>query len=211
MQVLFLGCHCNDIELGCGATIHKHRSDWEMHASVLCSHGRRDGALEVINHIAEKSLNSLGIQNLHFNYFPPDNFHQKRQEIWKHLQHLKKHINPHIVITQSSDEHQDHETLYKESVRVFRQSTLLTYSVCRSQRYTNPDTFEFVSEEDVAAKLNCANMYREFYKDKNYFDEDNIVSQLRTNGIYPDTQFAEVYQTITRIGVDGPPSMATFS
>ena len=101
MQVLFLGCHCDDIELGCGATIHKHRNDWEMHASVLCSHGRRDDALEVIKHIAEKSLNSLGIQNLHFNHFHPDSFHQERQDIWRHLQYLKKHINPHIGITQS--------------------------------------------------------------------------------------------------------------
>tara|TARA_Y100000034_G_scaffold21066_1_gene24234 strand:+ start:548 stop:1159 length:612 start_codon:yes stop_codon:yes gene_type:complete len=202
MKVLFIGSHCDDLELGCGATIHKHRNDWDIHCSVICTEGRNsDGILVSIQHLAEKALSSLGVKNFYFDRFPPDHFAESRQLLWERLQFLKEKVKPDVVITQASDEHQDHETLHKESVRVFRQNTLLAYHVYPSQRCFNHDTFEIVEEENVKAKLRCAEVYGSFYASKHYFKEENIVAKLRTNGIYPNCEFAEIYQTITRIGV----------
>jgi len=201
MKVLFLGCHCDDIELGCGATIHKHKNDWDIYCSVFCSQGYKDGSLHFISDISAKALKHLGAKHLEFSTFAPDCFHTQRQQILELLMNLKKTIEPKIIFVNNSDEHQDHETLYKESIRVFRQDTLLTYPVCRSQRSFCPNTFEQVSIEDVNIKLESARMYKGFYGAKNYFNEDNLLASLRSNGIYFNAEFAEVYKTITRVGV----------
>ncbi len=198
MRLLLLGCHCDDIELGCGSTIHKYKDDFEIYCSVFCSQGYQEGKLVPIDHIARESLHSLGAKQIDLNLFTPDEFYNHRQEIWRHLNYLREQIKPNIIITQSNDEHQDHETLYKESVRVFRQDTLLTYPVSRSQRSFCPDTYECVNYSDVASKLSSVNLYREFYTSKNYLAEDNVLAQMRANGVYVNTPFAEVYQTVTR-------------
>ena len=44
-QVLLLGAHCDDIEIGCGATLvdlAKRWPDLEFHAIIFCSDDRRE-------------------------------------------------------------------------------------------------------------------------------------------------------------------------
>ena len=202
MKVLFLGCHSDDIELGCAATINKHKEDWDIACCVFCTQGYKNEKLEDIEHIARNSLKSIGVEHLKFYKFSPDNFYKNRQEIWIKLKEFKKEFNPDVIFTQIADEHQDHVTLNQESIRVFREKTLISYMpIILSQRSLSPDTYEIVSNEDVVAKLKCISYYREFYKNKNYLSENNVVALLRANGIYVQSEFAESYKTITRIGV----------
>jgi LmbE family N-acetylglucosaminyl deacetylase len=203
LKALFLGCHCDDIELGCGATINKHKKDWSIHCSTLCSEGYKDDNLVNINGISKQSLGSLGVKNMDFQNFPPDNVSEFRQQVWEHLSKLKHCFKPDIVITQAADDHPDHVILNNESIRVFRDVTLMTYlSNPRSLRYFNADTFEVVDRKDVDAKLNCIKMYRNFYFDKFYLKDENIISSFRCNGYFVNEEFVEPYQTIIRIGLD---------
>lgn len=202
MKVLFLGCHCDDIELGCGATIHK-RSDWDVHCCVFCSEGRNsEGELVSIEEISRHSLRNLGAEQVYFHRSTPDRFRDVRQDIWEVLRHLRRTIAPDVVVTQAADEHQDHVVLNEESIRVFRDINLLTYlSSYRSQRYFDPDTYEVVDVPDVEAKARSIAMYRQFYTNKNYLEDVSLMSIMRSNGIYIGAQFAEAYRAITRIGI----------
>lgn len=199
MKALFLGCHCDDIELGCGGTIHKHK-DWEVHCAVLCNHGYFDGELKNIKSYAQESLSNLGVTHQYFGGFIPDEFSQQRQKIWEYLSNLKK-IQPQIVFVQSNDEHPDHKLLNQESIRIFRNTTVLSYHVTRSQQCFPADTFEELSAENVETKLRSVKIYHSLYKTKNYLTPENAISQLRFNGIYPGFEFAECYKTIIRIGI----------
>lgn len=203
MKVLFLGCHCDDIELGCGATIYKHRSDWDVYTHTFCSQGYTPSQeLVVIEDVSRQSQTNLGVENVSFGKVPPDHFHLHRQQIWECLTDLRRSIQPDVVVTQLADDHQDHVVLYNESVRVFREKTLLSYPcTMRSTRSFDPDTFEVVGGEDVAAKLRSMHIYQQFYTNKHYFQDSNVIAMLRANGLYTQNEFAEVYNTITRINI----------
>ena len=162
MKVLFLGCHCDDIELGAGATIHKHREDWDIHCHVLCNKGFNRNAIVCLKTTTRKSLHNLGVpdQNITLDNFDPNHYENQRNEIWKSLNEIKKSLNPDLVISQIEDEHQDHVTLYKETIRVFRESNLYLYlSSLRSLRYNTGDLFEIVSLDDVEKKIKSIKMY----------------------------------------------------
>lgn len=201
MKALFLGSHCDDVDLGCGATIHKHRTDWDIQCAVLCNLGYFDGTLKNIQSIATRSLNNLGVKNVLFGGFHPDEFIHQRQKIWVFLSEINKNFAPDIVVVQSPDEHPDHKILNQECIRIFRHRTILEYHVTRSEKTHECDTFECVSRDNIDAKLRSAEIYGEIYKNKNYLEKDNVLAQLKFTGIYPGLDNAEGYKTITRIGI----------
>lgn len=194
MKVLILGSHCDDIELGCGGTLHKHHKDWCAHCAVLSS---RPG----LEPVARATLRRLGATETHFRDFVYNDFPSQRQEIWEFLKNFQTAFAPDLVLTQEPDDHQDHETLYRETVRVFRQTTLATYLVAPSLKNFAADTYEGLSGADVAAKKESLAAYRDFYPGKNYLEWANVEAQLRAVGVYPGLEFAESFRTVTRRGL----------
>lgn len=190
MRVLFLGCHCDDIELGCGGTISKYRNEWEMIAVTLSSDGLAHSMPE-LKECSQKALQNLGLtESLYYN-FPVSTFWEVRQDIWLTLNELEKRYKPDLIFTQQEDSHQDHTTLYQESMRNFTNCDMMLYC----SNFTNDlnkywNWFEVLDEIDVQAKVDIVKEYP-CYGDKVYCNAKNIEAQLRVCGMYANSEFAE--------------------
>jgi|APSaa5957512535_1039671.scaffolds.fasta_scaffold217016_2 N-acetylglucosamine malate deacetylase 1 len=199
-RVLILGSHCDDIELGCGGTLHKHRNNWKTTCAVFMKHGDHIG-LKNLYKSSEMALTTLGVQDVRHYDLPVNDHHKHRQEIWKKLHELEKEIQPDLVITQQPDEHQDHETMYKETIRNFRKSSVLSYrSSIRNCMNFEYHVFEPLSSDDVLAKQEALKIY-DMYTDKVYFKPENIEAMLRVQGIYVEEEFAEIFGSIKIVGL----------
>ena len=199
-RILILGSHCDDIELGCGATIYKHREEWETTCAVFMKHGDHINYKNLCE-VSHKSLSFLGANEIRHFDFPVNNHYQHRQKIWETLHSLDKEIQPEIVITQQPDEHQDHETLYLETLRNFRKSSIISYrSSIRNCMNFEHHVFETLDRPHVNAKLDALKMYN-MYTDKVYFKPENVESMLRVQGIYVEAEFAEIFGAIKVIGI----------
>ena len=87
MKVLFLGSHCDDIELGCGGTIFKHRNDWQITCAVFMTEGSHINYPNLSRH-SKDALNILEVKDVrHFN-FPVNKHWNHRQKIWEELHAL---------------------------------------------------------------------------------------------------------------------------
>jgi N-acetylglucosamine malate deacetylase 1 len=193
MKVLFIGAHCDDIELGCGATIHKHRNHLDIYCAVLSQNTIWEPPVE-LGAICRKSLNSLGRQNLALYNEAPTEFYKSRQKIWDILQETKELINPDIVFTHQADTNQDHVTVFEETVRVFKTESIYCYipnPVGTLQSRVNH--LECVSKDDVKAKLKSAKRYRKVMGYKPYLDKKIIKSSMRHYGSNTKSEYAEAF------------------
>ena len=191
MRVLFLGCHCDDIELGCGATIHKKKT-WNTTCVVLSSTGLKNSYPDLSTHCRAAMLD-IGVKDVRFFDFPPSFFPYHRQEIWETLNKINDEIKPDIVFTQEEDDHQDHTVLAQETRRNFRYSSVIRYTVMRSCMGFMPNLFVTLSNADMEAKIKALGHYS-MYKNKNFFRPENVEAQLRASGVYLDEEFVEAFQ-----------------
>ena len=199
MRVLFLGSHCDDIELGCGATIAKHNHDWEIYCAVFSNTVPLDGGWACLKLTSEQSLATLGVQRMvHFD-FRTNHFHQHRQQIWETINSIKSDFNPDLVFTHLPDEQQDHETIHNETIRNFQNTSVLLYKP--TMRYLAPIRWQWIESVDrrqVDAKLTALTLYKD-YHDKLYFRPDNVEAQLRVCGMECGQDYAEGFEIIRLI------------
>ena len=203
-NVLFIGAHPDDIEIGCAATIHKRNKDWKIHCATFSSEGL-NGINKGLKSVQKRSLGILGVSeaNCMWYKFRPSFFYKDRQEIWSKLNKLSIKVKPDIVFTHSKDDHQDHITLFEETVRNFYDSSIITYQINRSQRTFDPNYYEVLQQEDVDAKMKAMKEYSMYqYEGKEQpsvkfcFYEKTIEAQLRTNGAYLGKEYVEAYRSI---------------
>ena len=189
MNVLFLGCHCDDIELGCGGTISRFNKKWRIHCHVLSQTGL--GGFKMKG-ICRRAMKDIGVSSVSFSNFTPSCFQESRQEIWRTMNDLGDHFSPDIVFSNESDEHQDHKVAWEEVSRNFRKSSIIQYRIVRSSISFAPNAFVPLEKNNVRAKCRALRRYEAVY-DKNYLKRQNIVSQLRSEGIYIEAKYCESF------------------
>ena len=193
MKVLFLGCHCDDIELGCGATIHHFRKKWDIHCLVLSKKGLHNKFPKLYKN-CQKAMKELGVKNLEFANFETGYFQETRQQIWEKLNEIDLRIKPDLVFSQEKDDHQDHKVLWNETKRNFRKISLIQYTVMRSSIGFVPNLFFELNKKDLKAKIKSLKNYKMYTNSKNYFTPLNTEASLRNSGIYIESEFSESFK-----------------
>lgn len=195
MKVLFLGAHCDDIELGCGATISK-QVGWESHCAVfsykpVTAHWGVDVDFGNVRRTCKKALDCLGAKSVSVFDFPDTFFYESRQGIWEALRNLEESIKPDLVFTHFPDSHQDHCTLYEETCRNFTSVSVNLYRPhsCSSTAYS-ANVFSVVGKDDVFKKIAALKLY-EMFTERPFFREDRIRSDMVHFGSQVHKDFAE--------------------
>lgn len=151
MNVLIVGAHYDDFELGCGGTILKHVQKGDnVSVAITSSNEFRTGDINVRFNEQLASLNMLGIpqENL-FNFPYTDEVHN----IVGYLDYRK----PDIVFTQyEHDTHQDHRRASIIGQAVGRKRNITTVFFDSGSTYNfNPNIFSFIDFEQKRNLLYC--------------------------------------------------------
>jgi len=193
-KILFIGCHPDDIELGCGSFISNVKEDNDLYAITFGDLG--------LKNINRKALLSLGIKlnNIHLLSYTNRHFDTQRQMICDDLYEYNKKINPDIIFSHIPlcDMHQDHEVLSKEVLRIFKHKTVIGFESPHFLYNYTPNLYWKITEEDKDNKLKAASLY-EIYKDKIYFDKKCIVANLIRNGMMINSRYAESFYILRMV------------
>ncbi len=206
-RILVLAPHIDDGEIGCGGTIHKlSKQGHSIHYVAFSSCAESlPSQFTVSSLIAElkEATHILGIapENLTIFDFKVRRFTEKRQDILENLVAIRRDLKPDYIFAPSvNDIHQDHATIAHETIRAFKNSTILGYEEPWNHLTSQSTCFIELTEENLTCKVEALKKYKS-QQTKACMKEEFIRSLAVVRGVSVNKRFAEVFD-IVRLIID---------
>jgi LmbE family N-acetylglucosaminyl deacetylase len=184
-QVLCLGAHSDDIEIGCGGTILKlieMYPDLNVYWVVFGASGEREeeaiaSANSFLEPLTQKQIIVKGFRDGFFPYIGG--------EIKEYFEHLKQIVNPELILTHyRHDLHQDHRLICELTWNTFRDRLIWEYEIPKYDGdLGSPNLFVHLSESICQKKIDYLFKHFGTQRSRNWFTEDTFLSILRLRGV----------------------------
>lgn len=196
-QVLCLGAHSDDIEIGCGGALIRLIKEYprlSVYWIVFGSSGKRtieavDSANSLLSSIQDKKIQVKEFRDGYFPYIGA--------EIKDFFEELKKQISPDIIFTHyRQDLHQDHRLISELTWNTFRDHLILEYEIPKYDGDLGAPNFFVQLEKEVAdKKVNHIMSHFLTQHQRHWFSSDTFYSILRLRGIESGSSldFAEAF------------------
>jgi LmbE family N-acetylglucosaminyl deacetylase len=196
-RVLAIGCHADDIEIGCGGTLldlTRTIPGLEVHWVVLAAPGERELEAQAS---AEAFLAAAGVAQIEVHGFR-DGFLPYAGGVVKELfEDLKGRTDPQLIFTHTrSDLHQDHRLACELTWNTFRNHLILEYEIPKVDGdLSNPNVFVPLTKAIAEQKAELIERYFVSQSGKHWFDRELFLGLMRLRGmeaVAPD-RFAEAF------------------
>ena len=196
-NVLCLGAHADDIEIGCGATILKLIQDYknvEFYWVVFSAdHIRAEEARASAGLFLKDALSHHVVVKT----FRESFFNFIGVEIKEYFEQMRKEFEPDLILTHyRQDLHQDHRTISELTWNTYRDHTILEYEIPKYDGdLGRPNVFVCPSEVQCKNKVRHIMDSFKSQKSKSWFTEETFLSIMRLRGIEsnaPD-KYAEAF------------------
>jgi LmbE family N-acetylglucosaminyl deacetylase len=199
-KILVISPHTDDGELGCGGSIAKFIEDgYEVeYVALSCCEKSIPPQYprDILSREVKAATKILGIENPILFSFEVREFPKFRQEILDALIRLRIKIQPDMVFTPSRfDTHQDHKTTVEETIRAFKQCTILGYEQPWNNITFNTLAFVPLKEAHIQKKIDALNCY-ETQKERSYLNPDFVRGLALTRGTQIENKYAEAFEVI---------------
>ena len=193
-RVLVVGCHPDDIEIGCGATLLKltrAHDDLAVTWVVLCATGRRldEARASGSEFLAATTSVDIRLHDFRDGFLPYEGAAVK--ELFEDL----KTVEPDIVFTHTRfDLHQDHRLACELTWNTFRDHLILEYEVPKYDGDLGaPNVFVPLEDGLVEEKVRLLRAHHETQSGKHWFDEELFRGLMRIRGMESSTRYAEAF------------------
>jgi len=184
-SILLIGAHCDDIEIGCGATVlHLAERFPEAHFDWVVFSSTPERAKEAMRSsdifLADVRSKNVTVQNFRNGYFPYIGC-----QIKDYFESLKSRTKPDWIFTHhSEDRHQDHRILAELTWNTFRDHLIFEYEVPKYDGgLGTPNCFvpakQTFSDKKIATLMEC------FLSEtvKPWFNPETFKALLRLRGV----------------------------
>ena len=184
-RVLVLGCHADDIEIGCGATLlalTRARPDMDVTWVVLSADGDR---AEEARTSAARFLAGAAHVEVMVHAFPDGFMPYLGGDVKNVFESLKGAVSPQLVLTHTRfDLHQDHRLVCELTWNTFRDHLIFEYEVPKYDGdMSAPNTFVPLEEHLRQRKIDHLMNYFGSQASKRWFKEELFSSLLRLRGM----------------------------
>jgi LmbE family N-acetylglucosaminyl deacetylase len=185
LKVLCLGCHSDDIEIGCGGTVLKLIEDYQacqIQWVVFAADGvRRAEAQRGAELFAGRNL----AKGPRLNEFPDSFMPFVGREIKQVFEDLKSEISPDVVLTHyGQDAHQDHRLISELTWNTFRNHLILEYEIPKYDGdMGRPNFFVPLATEQYQKKVQYIVDTFESQRGKRWFEDQTFLALMRLRGM----------------------------
>lgn len=184
-EVLCLGAHSDDLEIGCGGTVLRllrelpvERITWVvLSGNPQRAREARRGARRVLGrHRVSRILQAT---------FRDGFFPYTAVLIKEYFEDLKRGVRPDLIFTHyREDRHQDHRLVSDLTYNTFRDHLVLEYEIMKIDGdLGNPNVYLPLDADTVDCKLRVLAECFGTQRDKRWFSEDAFRSLMRLRGI----------------------------
>lgn len=203
-KVLLLAPHTDDAELGCGGTMAKMLEEGiEIHVAAFSTARASlppgsDPDLLRNEFVAAMRYFGIPEEQLYIYDYEVRKLNYSRQEVLEELVKLRANIAPDMVLVPSgSDLHQDHQVVYNEGLRAFKEVTLWGYELPWNHISFSAQAFVTLEKRHLDKKWQALKHYEsQFVKKRQYFTEEFIYGLGKVRGTQVRAEYAEAYEVI---------------
>jgi LmbE family N-acetylglucosaminyl deacetylase len=184
-QVLCLGAHADDIEIGCGGTILRllaGHSNLEFHWVVFSStpQRRKEARRSADLFLQGARKKAVVVKNFRNSFFP-----FVGGQIKEYFEKIKRSVAPDLIFTHyRKDLHQDHRVICEMTWNTFRDHLVLEYEIPKYDGdLGSPNCFVDLDDSHCRSKIRHLMTAFRSQKEKHWFTEDTFRGLLRLRGI----------------------------
>ena len=185
LRVLCVGAHCDDIEIGCAATLQvlQRRKggvtiDWVVLSGTETR--RREAANAMHRFVRPRFRGSLGFAD-----FPDGRFPTVYGSIKDLFESLQREQRPDLILCHERDDrHQDHRIVTEMVWSTFRDPLVLEYEIPKwDGGLGQPNVYVPVTAKDAALKADALVEAYPSQARREWFTRDTFLSLLRLRGL----------------------------
>lgn len=183
-RLLAIGCHADDVEIGCGGTIlslARARPNLEVTWVVLGAHGDREiearaSAEDFLAGVARAEVVIHGFRDAFMPYVG-----ETVKEAFEDL----KRVQPDLVLTHTRDDrHQDHRLACELTWNTFRDQLILEYEVPKwDGDLGRPNLYVPLEDDVVDRKLDLVLRHFPTQEGKHWYDAETFRGLMRLRGL----------------------------
>jgi len=184
LQILCLGCHSDDIEIGCGGSILRlaeQYPDCDFHWVVFSAIGVREAeARRGAELFAGSRVKTALFQRFQDGFMP-----YVGVEVKTVFEKELKRLSPDLVFTHNGrDAHQDHRLISELTWNTFRDHLILEYEIPKFDGdLGQPNVFVPLDTEVYQKKVRCLIEVFESQRSKRWFEPETFLSLMRLRGM----------------------------
>jgi LmbE family N-acetylglucosaminyl deacetylase len=185
LQVLCLGAHSDDIEIGCGGTILRLAKEYPcgvFHWVVFSAIGERKTEAENAAALFAGPTRLRGFLSKNF----PDGFLPfVGAEVKTAFEELKRTVSPNLIFAPSrNDAHQDHRLIGELAWNTFRDHFILEYEIPKYDGdLGQPAVFVPLASQQYRQKVDYLMQSFPSQHEKRWFEPETFLSLMRLRGM----------------------------
>ena len=196
-QILLLGAHSDDIEIGCGGTVLQlvdKYPDALFIWVVFCSNEQRAAEAHAS---AEAFLGKNVLRDIRIFSFRDGFLPWLGAEVKEAFEKIKSDTSPDLIFTHSrGDRHQDHRTLCELTWNTWRDHAILEYEIPKYDGdLGHPNTFVSLTSNEATRKVEYLMEFFGTQRSKRWFTPETFQALLRIRGIEAGAEMAEAFYT----------------
>ena len=185
LDILLLGAHSDDIEIGCGGTVLTLLEKYKIGKIVwvvFCSNKTRKKEAEQSAAQFLKSVEKKDVRIMNYrDGFLPHLWSKVKEE----FESLKREFNPDLIFTHTrEDRHQDHRIVSDLTWNTFRNHMILEYEIPKYDGdLTTPSLYVEVDGEKAEQKKRMILESFQSQQNKHWLDDELLNSLMRIRGV----------------------------
>lgn len=185
LEVLCIGAHCDDIEIGCGGTVlalQRLYPDCRIHWLVSSSvPQRREEALAA----ADSLVRPASRGRTHIGNLPDGLLPAHFAEVKREFERMRREVEPDVIFTHhGQDRHQDHALLSQVTWQTFRDHMIWEYEIPKYDGdLVTPNLYVALAEDLAARKVEVLMQCFPSQAGKSWFRADNLRAVMRLRGL----------------------------
>jgi LmbE family N-acetylglucosaminyl deacetylase len=185
LQILCLGSHSDDIEIGCGGTILRMAEQYRSALFHWVVFSAKDVRATEAQNAAARFTRPGCLATPLLKTFPDGFLPFVGSEVKVFFEELKKQISPDVIFTHNrKDAHQDHRLVAELTWNTFRNHLILEYEVPKYDGdLGQPNLFVPLQQETCQTKVQFIMETFQSQHSKHWFQPETFLSLMRLRGM----------------------------
>lgn len=184
-NVLYLGAHSDDIEIGCGGTILRLIDEFPQLRVFWVVFGADGPRAEEARRSADLFLSGVVEKQVFIKGFRDGYYPYNGAEIKDYFEELKNQVSPDLIFTHyRNDRHQDHRLIEELTWNTFRDHLIFEYEIPKFDGDLGRPNYYVCLDEAMASKK--THYLREAFvsqRERHWFNDDVFKGLMRLRGM----------------------------